>query len=420
MASFEEFQRHQGHFLKQVELQANDNRLHPRVLSALLQPVSTSRSVGEMHEQIMHSVESLNRLKMLHRLSVKVLPGPYVDTALVEYSFQWLPRWGFGLWTSSNREGGRLRPTFILRNVRGLADQTSTVLEFKPNTRTWGVSFNHYVPSVLPATWSTVFNYHRRNKQLDVNLKVVETGESVGFVSQDEQHQITVGRSVRSNYPYIDRASFPLLQKAILTSEKYFLSHEWHTASVPSPDSAGHYLSLRNELSLSSSTRSHLIDLTCSQSFPLHSTHLTLELSAWWRWLPPWSFRKLHYNDTLRTTYIKGFQAIGTRNPPADDTLRTHFEAVGDCYGTTNVLSTEFKLHFRRTPILHQFGITPFIYGNLIGSGVNLKDIRPALRGSIGLGVDWKTRVGRVEVTYAAKVVKREGDLPAELQVLYY
>ena len=419
MAGFEEFQRHEGHFLTQVDVQTRNSSLNDSVLTQLLSPVSAARSVGELHKCILASVESLNRMKIYKRVAAKVLPGNRIDTALIEYDFQCLKWWGLGLRMGISREGGCVQPSLLLRNLRNIADKTSATIEFKPNTKTWGVHFDHVSPAILPTSWALALNYHIKQKQIDLNLHVLEKGETVTFTSHDGSNAVTIGRDVRTNSPYIDRASMPLLQSGILTSEKYYIAHEWRTSSLDEEETKGHYLRIRNELALGGHTRAHTLDLTCSQFVPLHS-NLVLELSGWWRWVPSWAFTKVHYNDRLRTTYIKGFRSIGERSPPADSSLQAHFNAPGDSIGTTNAVTVEAKLHFRKTPVLHYLSLSPFLYGNLVGSGLDMDRVKQGVRGSLGMGVDWKTRLGRVEVTYAAKVVTREGDLPAELQVLYY
>jgi outer membrane protein assembly factor BamA len=418
MAGFAKFERHEGHFLTKVEVQTQGSCLDAQLLTELLSPVSAARSVREMHQRIVDSVKTLNGLKMFDQVGVKILPGSQLDTARVQYDFQGLRRWTFDLHMSRSREGGRLFPSLILRNIRGVADRTTANLEFKPNTKTWGLSLNHSSPAILPNSWSVALNYHIRQKQMDVNLHVLETGEAVTITSHSGSHAVILGRDVRTNHPYIDRASWDNLQKAILTSEKYYVAHEWRASALDEEETDGYSLRLRNEVAFGPSTRAHTVALTCSQFLPLHKS-LVLELTGWWRWMPNWNFVTVHYSDRLRATYIKGFRSIGARNPPANKSLSTHSYAPGDSVGSTNVTTAEAKLHFRKTPLLEKFGLSPFLYGNVVGVGLEAGQVRAGLRGSVGLGVDWKTRLGRVEMTYAAKVVTREGDLPAELQVLY-
>jgi len=420
MAGLEEFQHHKGHFLTQVDLKTRNSNLHAPVLTQLLSPVSAARSVGELHKRILASMESLNRLKLYQRLEVKMLPGSRVDTALIEYDFQCLKWWDWGLRMGGSREGGCVLPSMLLRNIRGGAEQTSATLEFKPNTMTWGLRLDHVSPAILPTSWALALNYHIKQKQLDLNLHVLEKGEAVTFTSHDGSNAVIVGREVRTNCPYIDRASMQLLQSAILTSEKYYIAHEWRTSSLDEGETQGHYLRIRNELAVGSSTQAHTLDLTCTQFFQVHDNGLILELTGWWRWMPGWTFTKVHYNDRLRATYIKGFRSIGERNPPADGSLEAHFNAPGDSVGSTNVITAEAKLHFRKNPLLHLLGLSPFLYGNIVGAGLDVGRAKQGIRWSAGMGVDWKTRFGRVELTYAAKVFTRQGDLPAEFQVLYY
>ena len=91
--------------------------------------------------------------------------------------------------------------------------------------------------------------------------------------------------------------------------------------------------------------------------------------------------------------------------------------------GTTNFLSLEAKLHFHKTPLLHHLGISPFLYANLLSIGLDPTQPHsalPSLRSSVGLGLDFHTKLGRVEVSYAAKVLKRTGDITADFQVLFF
>jgi len=415
MAGFDEFQRHEGHFLTKVEVRTEASHLDGPLLAELLSPVSASRSVKELHQCIIASVQTLHSLQVFRRVDVQILPGSQVDTALVQYDFQCLRWWSLGLHMDNSREGGRLFPSLLLRNIRGIADRTTSNLEFKPNTKTLGLSFNHASPAVLPTSWGLNFNYHIRQKQIDLNLHVLEKGEAVTVTSHDGRHAVTLGRDVRTNQPCIDRASMDMLQKAILTSEKYYVAHEWRKSSLDEEETQGHSVRVRNELAFGPATRAHTVDLTCTQLLPLHN-NLVLQLSGWWRWMPSWNFTTVHYNDRLRATFLKGFRSIGDRNPPADSKLNPRFYAPGDSVGSTNVTTAEAKLHFRKTPGMHNLGLSPFLYGNAVAVGLGTA----GLRGSLGLGVDWQTRLGRVEVTYAAKVVTRAGDLPAEFQVLYY
>lgn len=415
MAEFAEFQRHAEHFLTKVELRTEASSLDGPLLAALLSPVSASRSVKELHQRILTSVQTLHRLQVFQGVAVQILPGSQVDTALVQYDFQCLRWWSLGLQMGISREGGRLFPSLLLRNIRGIADQTTGNVEFKPNTKTWGLSFDHASPAVLPNSWGVKFNYHIRQKQLDLNLHVLERGEAVTISSHDGSQAVTLGRDVRTNQPCIDRASMDMLQKAILTSEKYYVAHEWQSSSQDLEETQGYSVRLRNELAFGPSTRAHTVDLTCTQLLPLHKD-LVLQVTGWWRWMPSWNFTTVHYNDRLRTTFLKGFRSIGERNPPADRTLSPRFYAPGDSVGSTNVTTAEAKLHFRKTPALHHLGLSPFLYGNAVAVGLG----SAGLRGSLGLGVDWQTRLGRVEMAYTAKVVTRAGDLPAEFQVLYY
>lgn len=108
MAGPAKFERHEGHYLTKVEVQTQGSHLDAQLLAELLSPVSTARSVREMHQHIVHSVKTLNGLKMFDQVGVKILPGNQVDTALVQYDFKGLQRWTFGLRMSMSREGGRL------------------------------------------------------------------------------------------------------------------------------------------------------------------------------------------------------------------------------------------------------------------------------------------------------------------------
>ena len=420
MAGYAEFKRQEGHVLTQVDVQTSDAKLDADLTQDLLKPVRTAKTVGDLHKGIVDAMKALSDLKAFRHCAVTVNPGTLPDTALVSFDFRWLHWWSSSLHLSRTTEGGRLSPSLSFLNLRGRADQTKASLDFKPNTRTWGLRVDHRSPAFIPGKWALGLNYHVRSRLLDLGVKVREKGQYVELVDHDGVTKVRLGRDVRVNYPLIDRAALRTLQSGILTSEHYYFSHEVTSSSLNdrvTPTSGG-LLQATNVLTFGHSQVHHTLSLLAQRFLSLHKG-LSLELTAAWRWILPWEFSTVHYNDYLRAEFLKGFRAAGERSPPAAGTEAWY--GPGDNLGTTNLAYLESKLHFYEAPFLSRLGLSPFLYANLIGVGLDPKTpAKSSFRGSCGLGLDWRTRLGRVEFTYSAKVVSRPGDLPAFFQVLYY
>lgn len=403
MEESERLKKHFGHRLGKVDVKVSGAQVDSSLIHRLLSPVTQALDVQSLHHSILTSLKSLSLLEAYKRCSVTVYPGNQENTALVEYQLRFYRWWSLLVALSSNREGGSVSMGLNLRNMRQRADLTRNSFEYKPNTGTWGVNFQHIDPMLRPGKWGLSLDFHSRERVLDLNLKTWEMGQFFVISNYEKSSLFKFGREVRTNY--LGGCGVEMLRKALLTSEKYYMSYTYRndTRNSPLQPTSGHLLECRGELSTVQGRHQAAFDLTGKLYHNL-TKGAVLELSAAYQSLHGLNGKDCHVNDKPRGSFVKGFRTYGERVP-----VRT-----GDDLGVPSLLSTEAKLSFHRSPLLHDFNLTPFLYLNLHATHLS----SPQFRGSAGVGIDWITHFGRVEMSYAAKVVSQAGDLPVHIQFL--
>jgi len=210
---------------------------------------------------------------------------------------------------------------------------------------------------------------------------------------------------VRTNS--LSLCSLPMASQALLTSEKYYFSYTFRSDTRNSSlyPSSGALLECRGELSTVNSCIQSTADIS-GKAYLRLAKDAVLEMSAGWQGIKALNKGNCHINDRARGSFVKGFRAYGERTAPG----------LGDDLGVSSLLNLEAKLSFYNSPLLNLFSLTPFLYANLFATNSNIGT--PQLRGSCGLGLEWITHFGHVELSYAARVVSKPGDLPAQVQIL--
>jgi len=379
---------HSEQALVRVEVKVTGAQVDTQLLKELLMPVSRAASVDSLHQGILESLKSLSLLETYKRCSVTINPGDGENTAVVDYHFRLYRWWSLMAAMTSNREGGGIQLSLNLRNLRKRADLTRSTLEYKPNTGTWGFAWQHTDPLLVPGRWGLLVDFHSRGRQLDSSLKTWEMGQFLVLSNHTKTSSFKLGREVRTNY----FSPQSVLSEALLTHEKYYFSYFYRSDTRNSPlyPSAGSLLEFRAELSTVNSCLQSAVDIS-GKTYKRLVKDAVLEIGVGWQGLKALGKPESHTNDRLRGSFVKGFQAYGS--PSA-----------------SSLLSAEAKLSFHNSPFLHLFSLTPFLYANVLAT--------TSLRGSCGLGVDWITHFGHVEISYAVGVAAQAGDRPAQVQIL--
>ncbi|CAG9311846.1 unnamed protein product [Blepharisma stoltei] len=408
-----------------VELEFQHTSTNPEVLKKYFRSLTKSRSVEDLHEKIKESVYKLNALDLYKGCDVIVLPGKAIDSALIQFVLKDKRWWSLSFGATADNEGGKSVLSAHFRNLRGKADLTNVNVEYKLNTGTWGYEMFHHDRLYMPGKWETMYSVKKYSDELDQNIKEHAYGGSFSLRSSDGKHKLEAGRYIRTNEIATEYASLPLLKQELPVSVKNYIAHTYtrDLRDNPSEPRTGILSTLTNEFAFGGDVNFHKIDFKIHHYFPILSDIVfqsTFGLGAFM----PWRNTKTRINDRYRSRYIKGFQAIGTREQPADPAMRGKYAIEGDDLGKLSVLNMEAKIHFYNSPVLSGVGLVPYIYANMICEEphkfTNAKTyFKEKARGSFGIGLGWVGGFGRIEFSYASHVWKKPGDVSAEFQVLF-
>ncbi|CAG9331805.1 unnamed protein product [Blepharisma stoltei] len=425
MEELKELRDHAKNPIVSVELDFRNTSTNPELLKRYVRPLTKSRSVEELHAKIKETVYKLNALDMYRSCDAIVLPGKTIDAALVQFVLKDKRWWNLSFGANADSEGGKSVLSAHLRNLRGKADLTNINLEYKLNTGTWGYEVFHHDKLYMPGKWEMMYSVKKYSDELDQNVKENAYGGSFAIKSANGKHKLEAGRFIRTNDVAVEYASLKLLKEELPVSVKNYISHTYtrDLRDDTSEPRTGSLTSITNEFALGGDVNFHKVDLKFNHYFPILSNVVfqsTFGLGAF----IPWKNTTTKINDRYRSRYIKGFQAIGTREQPADPTMRGKFAVEGDDLGKLSVLNLETKLHFYNTPVISGVGLVPYLYANMICEEphkvTNLKTyFREKARGSVGIGLGWVGAFGRIEFSYATHVWKKPGDVSAEFQVLF-
>ena len=408
-----------------VEYEFKNTFTDSNILKKYTRCISKARSVYELNEMIIKAIHKLDSLQSFKSCDVKVFPGKGTDSALVSFILQDNNWWNMSIGASASNEGGKTEASATLRNLRSKADQTIVKVEYKPNTRTYGYQFLHHDKLYIPGKWEAIYSFKEGGEELDINLKENNYSGSFILKSFDGTNKIEIGRSVRTNSVRVENSSLKLICDALPVNSKNYLSYTFIKDSRDNHQfpKSGNLLTLTNEFAYGNDNKFHKIDFKLNTYFGLTSA-LVFQTSIAGGFILPWKYSKVSINDRYRLRFVKGFNYIGTRAIAADPYAASKYLINGDNIGKSSNLNLEGKLHFYNFPGLHDMGLVPFIYGNVLCEEptklTSLKNYcRENVRASAGFGFGWNASFGRIEFVYATRVLQKTGDLASEFQVLF-
>jgi len=383
--------------LNKVDLEFSKTSVSYEVLEKCLKPVRYSRTVEELDSNLTRCMEKLKTLEAFKSCTVEVLPGEAFNSALVDFRFKDLEFWDLRANTAYGLQGGSLGVLLLMRNIRKKADVTSLMLTLRHNPTLWGLSLQHHEKILGPL--EGLFSFGVGHCELDQNLKESSLSELVVLKHKNSNNTFEFGRKFRSNKLKTNYSSSELIQEALLETAKNYLKHTFWWGPV----------SFSNEFAISSDVRFHKTELQVRKLSELWE-NVVLESRLDAGLVVPWNFSKLTVNDKYFYNNQKGFKSIGSR-VPSEENLKGSYGLDGDNLGSNYFCTLESKVYLYKNATLNALGLVPFAYGNLI--------LRERLRGSLGFGIAYSSRFGKVELVYSAKVWKQPGDLSAEFQVLF-
>mmetsp|Transcript_7891 Transcript_7891/g.15293 ORF Transcript_7891/g.15293 Transcript_7891/m.15293 type:complete len:422 (+) Transcript_7891:13870-15135(+) len=405
-----------------VDLKVSLTSIHHRYIKAFAKRLLHSRNVGELHDNLMTTMEGLHNLNVFKSSNIKVNPGQFEDTASIELALVDRRSWDTTLHFSDDIEGGSTSLAFFVRNLRRKADFTKLSLQYRHNTGTKGFSLEHTDQLFNPGKLIANYRIASLTREIDQNFLEHTSGLEFGIKTFSHKHEVEFGRHVRKNIIAVQYASLGLLEE-LPNSSKNFCAYTYNFSNVDDEDepTQGLVFKLRNELAMGDETKFHKSEFKGSYYTPLLD-YITLETSLDVGLLFPWAFTKAHTNDKFRCRYLKGFVSAGDRLDPADSKLNGRYNVSGDDIGSQGYASIESKVLFYQTPFIRYAGLTPFLYGNLLivnPSSLRLTHLQCASRGSVGFGLSWSTIFGKIEFAYASKVWAKPSDVPAEFSVRF-
>lgn len=399
--------------LSNINIQIHSTSTSAALLKRLLSFILHSPTVQQFHGNLIDSAYTLDSLHMYSKCDIEVVAGETLNSATVNYKLNDLKWWDIKFDLDHDSEGIKLVSRALLRNLREQADISAFNLEYKYNTGTFGYKFTHLNQLSVPGKLKSYFTLEKYSKELDLNLSEQGYGGNIGIRSFDDLHTFEVGRYIRTYSLDTVNASKKLIETTLPVSSRNYISH---VLSLDKRDGevsprSGWMLNIMNELSGLDSLY-YRIAGQFTYFYPFTES-LVFEPSFLGGAILAWPGLSPKPADLHRIRFIKGFNAIGNREPPVQ--LHPKLPNPGDDLGSKFFLKIEGKLHLHDTPILQRIGMVPFLYVNSVY--LPASTFYSSLRGSLGFGVGWNLAIGRLEFSYASKVWKQPGDFSVDFLV---
>lgn len=411
--------------LTSVDIEFNNTKVDKALLLQTLSLLLKSNSVYSLQENLIKSLQTFESLDSFKSCEAIILPGKSKDSALVSFNIQDNKLWTLSAGADANNEGGRTVLSASFRNLREKADLTNLQVEYKPNTKTYGFELYHLDKLYVPGKWQLYYSIKQGTEEIDVNLKQVSYGGSVGIRTLNGNFRSEIGRFIRTNKINTEFASLQLISEALPVSAKNYILTEFKQNTLDNfqQPSKGSSLTLTSEIACGADNVYQKLDFKFNKFFGL-TTSVVLQSCINFGLFVPWNFTKVSINDRYRSRFIKGFHSVGHKKMPADPVIASKYDVTGDDLGEMSKLILEQKVQFYDAGFLSGTGLTPFLYANCICEAPLKYNgarsfFREYVRGSFGFGIGLNLGVGKLEVAYAARVFRKTQDVAASLQVVF-
>lgn len=410
-----------SHPLQQVRLAFHNTSVVSAVLAKNLSKLTAATTVAELHYRIGEAVEALSSLKTFRKCAVKVKPGDFPDSALVDFDLEDLRWWGLGLSLVGSSEGGRAAFTTLFRNIRQKCDLTRLSWAYKPHTSTTSFEVLHR-DQLYSDNWGAQYFYRQGSRELDQSLTEQTYGAGMNYQTKDQKHFWEISRVLRTNSIDLQAASAQTVKSHLPVTMKTSLKYIYKTmqSQETSWGSLGTLFQVANEAGLED-VQFHKLELSMDSFLHLAGRGVSLQLSSMVGVLLPFFGAKHTFaNDHFRTRHVKGFKSLGSRLPGDS---QGSYGVSGDNLGSEIMAHSELKAYFNTIPWLASKGLLPFLYANFFlpanFNELSFDTLRSQHRMSFGYGLGWKTPIGRLEASFAALTLSRGGDVPASFQILF-
>ncbi|OMJ80430.1 hypothetical protein SteCoe_19335 [Stentor coeruleus] len=407
-----------------VDMEFHNTSVDTNILKKYLKTVSGAKSVEQLSHYVAEALLKLDRLEVFKSCEVKILPGKSENTALAYFDLQEKGSFTASAEAKTTNEGGSTEFKGGFRNIRHKADFTEIKAEYKPNTRTYGFALSHYDQLYTPGKYQAIYSITQDTIELDTNLKETNYGGSFLISSMKKDWNIKFGRLIRTNVIRAEHASTKMIRQSLPVNAKNYAQFCYNYSSLNDMliPTSGIKLNVINEFAYGEDNKFHKIDFKISKYFGL-TNNIVFQGSLDSGVFIPWPGSKISINDKYRSRFIKGFQSVGTREPPNDPNVMAKYEPCGDNLGAKSKFNAEGKIHFYNTVGMQNYNLVPFLYGNVVCESPNKftsmrNYAQDYVRWSAGFGIGLNLGSARLEFAYAARHYAKKCDVTAGFGIL--
>lgn len=381
--------------------------LNHEILEEYLKFLKKSKNIEQLHDNLKLASKKLSILDSFTDCKVEVYPGVQANTAEVRFI---MTEKDFSIYQfEADMDPTRVSCRYLLRGLMKKPSLSEFKLGIVPYLNDFDGSFSYMDRISLVKDLNHGFKVGKNVRMLDLSAhQTVYFGE-VFLKTWNDKHALSAGYHLRSNRIATKTLSLDLIKNCILPTDKYFIAYNYHNpAFLNYPLS----VKLRTEIAKSqtSFTKTHL---SIAYKYNFFSDYFWVN-KAKLGFLHTFNNKKPCINDAFRYHNVKGFKYLGARQHGRD----SNPEVAVDNLGTQKKLYFETMALKNSFPLFTRLKLTPYVYGSS-AYVLEKPSWRDNIRCAVGFGMKWQLPFGSLDFSYASRVWRQPGDIPAEFQVFF-